>query len=230
MTVSCQQPLLWIALVGLVASGQAVAPKPEFEVASVRPAEPPPAGQRFVFSGSTGGPGTRDPNRYTCRNCPLTELVVQAFGLRRFQIRAEDWMNTSRYDVTAKVPDGATKDQFKMMLQRLLAERFKLATHHESREMDAYELVIGKNGPKFKESAKESVEDRAAVGPTPEPPPPGPLPKDKDGHVIVPPGATIFETTNGVPWARMNASKETMDSFVARLASFSASPSSTLLD
>jgi uncharacterized protein (TIGR03435 family) len=188
-------------------------------VASVRPAEPVPAGQRFVFSGSTGGPGTRDPNTYTCRNCPLTELVVQGYGLKRFQIRAEDWMNTSRYDVNAKVPAGATKEQFRLMLQRLLAERFKLATHHESKEMDAYELVVAKNGPKF----KESVDDPAG-GPVPEPPPPGPLPKDKDGHVIVPSGATIFEVTNGVPWARMNAAKETMDSFVARLASFLRQP------
>jgi uncharacterized protein (TIGR03435 family) len=223
MAFPFRQALLWIALAGVFAAGQAVSPMPEFEVASVRPAQPPTPGQRFNFSGSTGGPGTRDPGTFTCHNCPLTLLVTQAYDQKRFQMVADRWMDDLRYDVTAKVPDGATKEQFRLMLQHFLAERFKLATHHESKEMDAYELVIGKNGPKFKESAAEPVND-AAAGPPPAPPPPGPLPKDKDGHVIVPAGATIFESVNGVPWAHMNASRETMDSFVARVSSFLRQP------
>jgi uncharacterized protein (TIGR03435 family) len=149
-------------------------------------------------------------------------LVTQAYDRKRFEVIADRWMDDTRYDVTAKVPAGATKDQFRLMLQRFLVDRFRLATHHESKEMSVYELVIGKDGPRFKESAKESVESPTVA--TPEPPPPGPLPKDKDGHPVVPPGATIFETTNGVPWAHMNAKKETMDSFVARVSSFLRQP------
>jgi uncharacterized protein (TIGR03435 family) len=219
MAIAYKRAFFGTVIAGLAASGQAANPAPEFEVASVRPAPPPTPGRQFNFSGSTGGPGTRDLGTYNCRNCPLTVLVAQAYDRKGFEIIADRWMSDMRCDVTAKVPAGATKDQFRLMLQHLLAERFKLATHHESKEMDAYELVIGKNGPKL----KESVDDPAA-GPPPEPPPPGPLPKDKDGHVIVPAGATIFETTNGVPWARMNASKETMESFVARVSSFLRQP------
>jgi uncharacterized protein (TIGR03435 family) len=223
MAISYKQFSLWIALAGGIAAGQAAGSTSEFEVASVRPSQPPTPGQRFNFSGSTGGPGTGDPVTYTCRNCPLTVLVTQAYDQKRFEMVADRWMDDLRYDVTAKVPAGATKEQFRIMLQHFLAERFKLATHHESKEMDAYELVIGKNGPRFKESPKESVDDPAA-GPPAAPPPPGPLPKDKDGHPVVPPGATIFESVNGVPWAHMNASKETMDSFVARVSSFLRHP------
>ncbi len=220
MVIAYERPLLWIALAALAASGQGVGPITEFEVASVRASEPfQPGPGRFQRWGSTGGPGTRDPETYSCRNCPLTMLVSQAYDRKGFEVRAEPWMDTSRYDITAKVPSGATKEQLRMMLQHLLAERFKLASHHASKEMDAYELVIGKNGPKF----KESVDDPAA-GPAPEPPQPGPLPKDKDGHPIPPPGTTIFEATNGVPYARLNASKETMEAFAARLANYLHQP------
>jgi uncharacterized protein (TIGR03435 family) len=222
MVVAYKHGFLGITLAVLIASAQSATP--EFEVASVRPAEPPTPGRQFNFSGSSGGPGTRDPGTYTCRNCPLTVLATQAYDRKRFELAADHWMEEARYDVTAKVPAGTTKEQFRLMLQRLLAERFKLTTHHESKEMDAFELVIGKNGPRLKESPKESVEDAAAAGPPPPPPPPGPLPKDKDGHPIVPAGATIFETTNGVPWAHLNAKKETMDSFVGRVSTFLRQP------
>jgi uncharacterized protein (TIGR03435 family) len=214
MLSACKHAFLGITLAALAVSAQSVGP--EFEVASVRPVDPPPAGQRFVMTRTTGGPGTKDPNNYSCKNCSLTIMVQQAYDLQRFQLRPQQWMDDLRFDVIAKVPEGATKDQFKLMLQRLLAERFKLAAHHEPKEMDAFELVIGKGGPKLKESV-----DDAPVG---EVPPPGPLPKDKDGLTMVPPGATIFETTNGVPWARLNASKETMQSFVGRLANYLRTP------
>jgi uncharacterized protein (TIGR03435 family) len=57
------------------------------------------------------------------------------------------------------VPEGTTKEQFRLMLQNLLAERFGLQAHHESKEMPIYALVVAKNGSKLKESAPAAVAD-----------------------------------------------------------------------
>ena len=69
-----------------------------------------------------------------------------------------------RFDVLAKMPEGATKEQVPEMLQALLAERFKLAIHHDTKELSVYALVVGKGGPKLKESP---------------PDPPAPAPAEK---------------------------------------------------
>jgi uncharacterized protein (TIGR03435 family) len=59
------------------------------------------------------------------------------------------WMETERYDVTAKMPPGTTSAQRNAMIQNLLVERFQLQFHHESREMTEYDLVVAKGGPKM---------------------------------------------------------------------------------
>jgi uncharacterized protein (TIGR03435 family) len=212
MANAFNKPLVAIAITVLaaLAAGQNTTPAPEFEVASIRAAQPPQPGTRFGRAGPSGGPGSNDPTRYNCQNCPLSLLVSQAYDLKRFQLNAPAWMDTERYDVNAKVPDKATKEQLRLMIQRLLAERFKLVVHHEPKEMTSYELVVGKNGPKLKET------DPAA--PPPEPPTPGPLPKDKDGFAIAPPGAMVIEMTNGEPRATLNAVGETMAQLANRLS------------
>jgi uncharacterized protein (TIGR03435 family) len=75
-------------------------------------------------------------------------------------------MDTERFDIVAKVPKGATKDDVKLMLQNLLAERFKLTLHHEKKDLPMYALVVGKNGPKLKESPPDdpnAKDDEAAA-------------------------------------------------------------------
>ncbi len=144
-----------LALVRGAAFGQAVAP-PAFEVATVRRANP-----QAVGGGLRGGPGTDDPGRIAYSNLPLLSLLVTAYHMRPFQIFGPDWLKTEKYDVAAKIPDGATETQFEMMLQRLLAERFHLALHHETRDFRAYELVVGKNGPKLKESVPNAAPDQS---------------------------------------------------------------------
>jgi uncharacterized protein (TIGR03435 family) len=69
-----------------------------------------------------------------------------------------------RFDLRATVPKGATKEQFRLMLQNLLAERFKLKIHHETREIQRYELRVTKGGLKFKESAP--AKDQGSLGPS----------------------------------------------------------------
>ncbi len=125
-------------------------------------------------------------------------------------------MDTLQFDVVAKVPPDATKDQFNRMLQRLLAERFKLALHHEPKELDTFDLVIAKGGPKLKES----------VGDAPDIDPPAPelLVKDKDGRYPVRPGSIVFQSVNGGTVADLNAVRETMWSLAGRLAPYAGRP------
>lgn len=133
---------------GLLACGVfAFAQTPQFEVASVKPAAPDARGMRC-----TGGPGTSDPGSLRCDNYSLSYLVMMAYDLRSFQLTAPGWTDTARYDVVAKIPPGTDRRQFGLMQQRLLAERFGLRVHFEKKDMTAFELTVGKGGPKLKKS------------------------------------------------------------------------------
>jgi uncharacterized protein (TIGR03435 family) len=87
----------------------------------------------------------------------LTTLIVTAYKVEADQITGPGWMATTRFDILARMPEGATKEQVPEMLQTLLAERFKLAIRHESREQQVYALVAGKDGPKLKETPADIV-------------------------------------------------------------------------
>ncbi len=77
--------------------------RPEFEVASIKPSPPPGAGPFRV--GCSGGPGTQDPGLFTCKFLSLTNLVTIAYPVREPQLSRPDWMDSARFDVTAKIPD-----------------------------------------------------------------------------------------------------------------------------
>jgi uncharacterized protein (TIGR03435 family) len=128
---------------------QPAADEPAFEVASVKPS-PPPSRPMLFNPRKDGGPGTGDPIRIDFRDYSLTALVVDAYKLNYWGVSAPDWMMMEHYDIAAKVPPGATKEQFRLMLQRLLAERFKLQVHRETKEMPLYSLTVARNGPKLK--------------------------------------------------------------------------------
>jgi uncharacterized protein (TIGR03435 family) len=72
-----------------------------------------------------------------------------AYDVKDYALSAPDWLDTERFDISAKPPSGTPQNQFEPMLQTLLADRFKLAVHRESKVMSAYALVAGKNGPKL---------------------------------------------------------------------------------
>jgi uncharacterized protein (TIGR03435 family) len=124
--------------------------QPRFEVASIRPAPPPVPGRGAPIV--RGGPGSSDPGLAAFENIDLFSLTTMAYGIRRYQLVAPDWMSTTRFNITARVPAGATTDDYRLMLQGLLTERFKLTLRHEQKEMQIAELVVAKNGPKLKES------------------------------------------------------------------------------
>jgi uncharacterized protein (TIGR03435 family) len=152
---------------------------PTFEAASIKPAAPQTGmGMRVMMR---GGPGSPDPGQITYSNVSLKNVVMTAYGVKGYQISGPKWLDSERFDIVAKIAMGATKEQFQMMLQNLLAERFKLAVHRETKELPIYALVVGKGGPKLKESVDDSAASQGgAAGPggpsasaPPPPPPPG---------------------------------------------------------
>src|SRR5436309_5615054 len=87
--------------------GQGAVTGPTFEVASIKPAAPPGDGRR-MFMGMQGGPGSKDPSRYTCTNCTVSMLVSQAFSLKRYQLIAPGLSESDRFEITATIPLGTT--------------------------------------------------------------------------------------------------------------------------
>jgi len=153
-----------IAVFGQGATAQTPDPKLRFEVASVKISAPITGNARPPLSDVRGGPGTDDPGRFIVEYMPMTNLLMQAFGVRRLQISGPAWLDRAgdTYDIVAKVPAGASSEDLKTMLQNLLVERFSLAFHRGTKDVPGYELVVGKNGPKLKESE---------IGTVPPPPP-----------------------------------------------------------
>jgi uncharacterized protein (TIGR03435 family) len=108
-----------------------------FEVASVR------ENKSASSVSSTSGPR---PGRFTIVNKPLRFIVLEAFGLLDHQlIGAPEWTHTIAYDITATFAEGSVSERdWRPMLQRLLADRFGLVFHRETREVPSYDLVLSR--------------------------------------------------------------------------------------
>jgi len=119
--------------------------RPSFEVTLVKPADPNPANPLFVSMSAD-----RAFVRYA--NINLHDVLRAAFRARDFQIVAPDWMSNQRFQIEGKLPAGVSTDLIPEMLQQLLAERFKLETRWETREMNVYALLVGPDGPRLKPS------------------------------------------------------------------------------
>jgi len=141
-----------IVLMASAVFGQPVPPR-VFEVASIRPHEGPLHTIRGFSSSGT---------RVTLEGYLPVYLVMEAYRLKIYQVSfapEAKQTNADYYDIVAKAEgDGApTRDEFRPMLQKLLADRFKLEVHREMQERPVYALVVGKNGPKVKESAPDAT-------------------------------------------------------------------------
>ncbi len=177
-------------LAASAAFAQAPAPPAEqFEVASVKPSAPIPPNGGVYFGPARGGPGTSDPGLITWSYARLKDLLMTAYNVKAYQLYGPDWLSTERYDVVASVPPGATREQVGVMWQKLLAERFGVALHHESKEFQVEELVIDKDGAKLKETNWDPAS----------PLPPGPPQRDSSGGLTSPGQvAMIAPRENGV--------------------------------
>jgi uncharacterized protein (TIGR03435 family) len=143
-----------------------LAQTPTFEVASVKPSEPiTPA---MVASGKLHAGMKIDGKRVDIGNFGLMQLICKAYDVKAYQVSGPSWLKTvglsgQRFDIVANLPEGATKEQVPQMLQALLAERFKLVIHRESKDQAVYAMVIGKGGLKIEESQPPAASPDGAV-------------------------------------------------------------------
>lgn len=120
---------------------------PTFEVATIKPND----------SGATQMKGLHvdGSNRFTTEASSLSDLISFTYDVQLKQIVGnEGWMSEDRYDIMAKpdVEGAPNPAQLKVMIKKLLADRFGLKMHEEKREMSAFVLTVAKDGPKFKET------------------------------------------------------------------------------
>jgi len=144
----------------VLGAGLALAQKPTFDVASIKPAAPQEDGRIMMMMGG-------DPGMFDFKHVNLRMMVTRAWGIKDYQLNAPDWMNTVFFDVQAKMPPDTTAEVKNQMLQALLEERFGLKVHKESKEVPIYALVVGKNGPKLKPAAE--LPPNAPGAPQPKP-------------------------------------------------------------
>ncbi len=180
----------------------------QFEVVSIKVAPLPKGFRDSVWI--KGGPGTDDPGLFSCHNVDVSFFITSAYGLAEYQLSGPPWMEDTNFDMSAKIPEGTTKEQFAQMMQSLLTERFKLAFHRDKKEMPSYSLVVAKGGPKMKASSpSQPAADDAAE-------PQGPLKRDADGFPILQGHKHSGAVARG--YAAERFVDETMDQFAGRLA------------
>lgn len=78
---------------------------------------------------------------------------MRAYDVQSFQVSGPSWMDRERFDVIAKVPGGTSREDVRVMLQNLLADRFRLKLHKETKEAPVYEMTVAKGGIRMKEAA-----------------------------------------------------------------------------
>ena len=123
---------------------------PSFEVATIKLSPPDEQGKFFTV--------TRGSNQVRTGNTTLSDLVTFAYGVHPKQvINAPDWADKDKFDILGK-PDAEgvpNQAQLRTMMQKLLASRFQLTFHKDTRELSVYELVVAKSGPKLTPSATQ---------------------------------------------------------------------------
>jgi uncharacterized protein (TIGR03435 family) len=147
----------------------AVSTPPVFDIADVHASAH--TAQSFVRGGNLRG------DRYDLRDATMVDLVSAAYGIEAGNVLGgPSWLERDRFDVIAKAPPTTSKETIKLMLQALLADRFKLVVHNDSKPLPAYVLSVGKGGkPKLKES-DDSAPATCGEGPKQPDPPPGGVP------------------------------------------------------
>jgi len=120
-----------------------------FEVASVKPHDS--TGERRSMESIDSTPGN-----LMIRNTSLQACIKWAYDVKDYQISGPSWLTYDRYDISAKASGPARLPELRQMLETLLAYRFQLQIHRETKELPVYFLSVTKGGPKLHNSAPES--------------------------------------------------------------------------
>jgi uncharacterized protein (TIGR03435 family) len=146
----------WMLLAG-AALGQ------QFEVASVKPsraaegmAETLLRAQDSMYDAMPPGLVPLKGMTVAAHNRTLAQLIAMAFRVRPSSVTGAGWLTELRYDVDAKLPEGASSKESNEMLRRLLEERFGLRTHPETKTTGGYALIVGKDGARLKPATEPS--------------------------------------------------------------------------
>jgi uncharacterized protein (TIGR03435 family) len=115
-----------------------------------------------------GGPGTTDPGQITWSGTTLKTLLATAYDVKQYQISGPTWLDSERYAIAVKLPEGATKEEVNVMWQNLLKERFGMVVHHESRVFQGEEMTLPKGASKLKETGTGRDELLDRYLPTPD--------------------------------------------------------------
>jgi uncharacterized protein (TIGR03435 family) len=178
--------LLVLALVASRAEGQAPGDPPAFEVISIRP--------RTGDAPSGNIPNA--PDRFVRPNVTVSQLIEYAYEVRDFQVIASaGWLRSDRFDVSAKAETAVPQAQMRLMVRRLLADRFGLTAHTETREMGTYALVTARRDARFGEKMTPSDRDCAPYVDAG-----NPRPREGDGP---PPCAWFVALMNGLARLRL---------------------------
>lgn len=188
--------------------GVSMAAEQAFDVASVK-ISPPDAPRPYTIS---GGPGTRDVSRFRARHTTMEYLLQRAYGVQRDQIAGPSWIKEApasvNYEIAVTMSPETTQEQFQKMLQVLLAERFHLIVHHETRHFPGYALVIDKGGPKLTEvKIDDDIPDER---------PPGRQPHGPDGFIMMV-GPAYISMLNDPVNPRVKFQQRTLADFAGRL-------------
>jgi uncharacterized protein (TIGR03435 family) len=159
----------------------------QFEVASLKVSpkwsgQPPPPVPTM-----SGGPGSNVPTRFSAHNWTLQMLIRYAFALKPEEygtkwLREMDFSGP-KFDLDVEIAPGTIKEQFLVMLQNLLVERFALKFHREPMEISVYHLVRGKKVLRLKENSEPAASGDAQLHPGP---------NGTDGFPTVPAGQTAY--------------------------------------
>jgi uncharacterized protein (TIGR03435 family) len=146
--------ILLSTIAGLAAWAQTPDTRPAFEAASLKP----------NTTASTSSRSNGSKGQLVMVNQTLKRLVERAYDVKPFQVTGPEFMENVRFDITAKYPEGAKNEDRPVMLRTLLEDRFKLATHSETKQLPGYELVVVKGGLKIKpvEEAPDGTSDNSS--------------------------------------------------------------------
>lgn len=224
-------PFAGLAVVSTVVFAQT------FDVASVKPAAP---GQKT--SQMDGGPlpigpfnrGNHEPGRLTWSNIWFKRMIQIAYDVQPDRIAGPDWLESEKYDIAATLPPDTTLNDFRTMVRNMLAERFHLALHRETKQVSGYALTIAKIGLRIRESkdspapsfskAPDKRDDTAQAGNALMLIDDSGFPAPRPGNPIYPPGA-LFEAAirvNGM--LRITGLNEPMGKIAEMLGRFSGTP------
>ena len=128
--------------VSFILSAMCAFPQARFDVASVKPS-------KLTGEGRNRENVTANPGTLTMHNVSLRSALQWAYRMKEYQVSGPTWIGDERFDISAKAADPVGEPQLRGMLQNLLEERFKLAVHHEKKDLPYYVLLVAKNGPKL---------------------------------------------------------------------------------